>query len=79
MNTITARLLVVTLLMSSAMSARGAEPPDACFRDLPLGCFITESFVVPRDQTMASGRRALVEPAGHDGRLVSRRRDGRKH
>jgi len=57
MNAITARLLVVALLMSGAMSARGAEPPDACFRDLPPGCFITQSFVVPRNQTVAIGRK----------------------
>ena len=39
------------------ISARGAEPADDCFKNLPPGYSITKSSVVSRDETKAIGAR----------------------
>lgn len=57
MNTPATRLLVLTALMSPVGLAWGAAPADKCFMNLPAGCFVKRSFVVPRDQAVAIGRK----------------------
>ena len=47
-------ILVLTCVLSCA---KADEPADECFRNMPFGCFITKSFVAPRDQTAAIGKR----------------------
>ena len=46
--------LVLTCVVSCA---KADEPADECFSELPFGCFVTKSFVAPRDQTAAIGQR----------------------
>ncbi|MHC4735756.1 MAG: transglutaminase domain-containing protein, partial [Planctomycetota bacterium] len=46
--------LVLTCVVSCA---KANEPADECFRNMPFGCFVTKSFVAPRDQTAAIGKR----------------------
>ena len=47
-------LFLATLGVSQQTEVDPAEP---CFRDLPIGWHLTRSYVVPRDQTEAIGRR----------------------
>jgi len=47
-------VLVLTCVVSCA---KAVEPSDECFRNMPFGCFVTRSFVAPRDQTAAIGQR----------------------
>ena len=54
-------LLVFAGLMGAVTSARGDEAAEACFRNLPPGCRLVESFVAPRNQTAAVGRKLGAE------------------
>jgi len=47
-------VLVLTCVLSCA---KADEPVDECFSNLPFGCFVTKSFVAPRNQTAAIGKR----------------------
>ncbi|MHC4110041.1 MAG: transglutaminase domain-containing protein [Planctomycetota bacterium] len=49
---------IAVLVLTCAVShAKAGEPVDECFSELPFGCFVTKSFVAPRDQTAAIGQR----------------------
>ncbi|MDH4240612.1 MAG: hypothetical protein OEW48_13710 [Phycisphaerae bacterium] len=51
-------ILISVLVFTCVVScAKADEPADECFSELPFGCFITKSFVAPRDQTAAIGKR----------------------
>ena len=54
LTAISIAVLVLTCVMSCA---KADEPADECFSELPFGCFITRSFVAPRDQTAAISQR----------------------
>lgn len=47
-------VLVLTCIVSCV---KADEPADECFRNMPFGCFVTKSFVAPREQTTAIGKR----------------------
>ncbi|MHC4500864.1 MAG: transglutaminase-like domain-containing protein [Planctomycetota bacterium] len=53
----TAKSLRLLIFVSIIPSATGTDLADECFEDLPYGCFVTKSFVAPRDQTAAIGKR----------------------
>jgi hypothetical protein len=47
-------LIILTCVVSCA---KADVPADECFSGLPFGCFVTRSFVAPRNQTAAIGQR----------------------
>jgi hypothetical protein len=53
----TANSLTLLIFVSVISSAAGADLADECFEDLPYGCFVTESIVIPRDQTATIGQK----------------------
>ncbi|MHC4426907.1 MAG: transglutaminase domain-containing protein [Planctomycetota bacterium] len=53
----TAKSLGLLMLVSIICSAANADPADKCFEDLPYGCFVTKSIVVPRGQTATIGQK----------------------
>lgn len=57
MNRFTVISIAVLVLTCVVSCAKADEPADECFRNLPFGCFVTKSFVAPRDQTAAIGQR----------------------
>jgi len=51
-------ILIAVLVLPCVVShAKADEPADECFKNLPLGCFVTKSFVAPRDQTADIAKR----------------------
>ena len=50
----------IALIILVAIPACGSEPADPCFKSLPAGWTITESHVIPDDQTAAIGRKLGV-------------------
>jgi len=57
MKRFTVILIAVLVLTCVVSCAKADEPADECFSELPFGCFVTKSIAVPRDQTVAIGRR----------------------
>jgi hypothetical protein len=57
MKRFTVILIAVLVLTCVVSCAKANEPADECFRNLPFGCFVTSSFIAPRDQTAAIGKR----------------------
>jgi hypothetical protein len=57
MKRFTVILIAVLVLTCVVSCAKADEPADECFRNLPFGCFITESIAVTRNQTAAIGQR----------------------
>ena len=57
MKQFTAILIAVLVLTSVVSYVEADEPADECFRNPPFGCFVTKSFVAPRDQTAAIAKR----------------------
>ena len=57
MKRFTVILIAVLVLTCIVSCAKADEPADECFSELPFGCFVTKSFVAPRDQTAAIGKR----------------------
>ena len=49
--------IAVLMLTCIVSHAKADEPADECFKDLPLGCFVTKSIAVPPNQTAAIGKR----------------------
>lgn len=57
MKRFTVILIAVPVLTCVVSHAKGDELADECFKDLPFGCFVTESIMVPRNQTATIGRK----------------------
>lgn len=50
--------LTIVLVLAGVLSwAAETETAETCFKNLPYGCFVTKSFVVPPDQTAAIGKK----------------------
>lgn len=57
MKRFTVILIAVLVLACVVSHAKGDELADECFKDLPFGCFVTESIMVPQNQTATIGRK----------------------
>jgi hypothetical protein len=57
MKRLTLISIAVLVLACVVSHTKAVEPADECFSKLPFGCFVTRSFVAPRDQTAAIGKR----------------------
>ena len=57
MKRFTVILIAVLVLTCVVSHAKGDGLADECFKNLPFGCFVTESIVVPRNQTATIGRK----------------------
>ena len=60
MKRVIARSLIIFLFVGVISSFTEAELADKCFENLPDGCFVSDSIVVPRDQTIAIGQKLGV-------------------
>jgi len=49
--------IAVLVLACVVFLTKAGEPADECFKDMPFGCFVTRTFVAPRNQTAAIGQR----------------------
>ena len=60
MKRVIASCLIIFLLVSAASSFTKVKLADKCFKNLPYGCFVSDSILVPRDQTIAIGQKLGV-------------------
>ena len=52
------KMILVSLVLTATVSlATASEVADKSFEQLPFGCFVTKSEVIPRNQTDAIGKK----------------------
>ncbi len=57
-------LFVVALAMLIHSPRAGAQAPEKCFKNMPPGCRVTRSVVLPKDQRQAISKKLGVAITG---------------